>query len=216
MARQGTLSPAARLLLGLVCLAGGLVPVLASFDIGPLDRSAINGPPWLGFLAGGVFMAGGTALILGEGLRNSVLSSALFALIIGAFAAIANWITFGPGPRECAIAFSGFLFESGSWGNEVACRAGFGIGAGVLDGFVLWMSAAALRVVIGPGRLPNAIEKLGTAVLLLSLAPVILPMLLFLIAKTCVEGFATWRATGRWPRNEAFIARMKAKHAQKP
>jgi hypothetical protein len=216
MARQGTLSPAARLLLGLVCLAGGLVPVLASFDIGPLDHSAINGPPWLGFLAGSVFMAGGIAVILGERLRNSVLSSALFALIIGAFAAIANWIAFGPGPRECAIAFAGFLLESGSWGNEVACRAGFGIGAGVLDGFVLWMSAAALRAIIGPGKLPNAIEKLGIAILLLSLAPIILPMLLFLIAKTCVEGFATWRKTGRWPRNEAFIARMKAKHAQKP
>lgn len=216
MARQGTLSPAARLILGLAFLAGGLVPALASFDIGPLDRSAINGPPWLGFLAGGVFMAGGIALILGERLRDSALSYALFALVIGAFAAIANWIAFGPGARECAIAFAGFLFESGSWGNEVACRAGFGIGAGVLNGFVLCMVAAALRNSIGPGKLPNAIESLGFAVLLLSLAPIILPMLLFLIGKILLEGFATRRKTGRWPRNEAFIARMKAKHAQKP
>jgi hypothetical protein len=214
-ARQGTLSLTARVLLGLACIASGLMPVLASFDIGPLGRGAINGPPWLGFLAGSVFIAGGIALVLDGRWRNGALSYGLFALIIGAFAAIANWIAFGPGPRECAIAFARFLFESGS-ANEIACRAGFGIGAGLLDGFVLWMIARAVRNILGPGPVPTAIEKLGVALLLLSLAPIILPMLMFLIMKTCLEGFATWRRTGHWPRNEAFIARMKAKRAAKP
>jgi hypothetical protein len=215
MARQGTPSPVARVLLGLACIASGLMPVLASFDIGPLDRGAINGPPWLGFLAGGVFIAGGIALILGERWRNSALSYALFALVIGAFAAIANWVAFGPGPRACAIAFAGLLIESGP-ANEMACRAGFGIGAVLLDGFVLWMIARAMRNILGPGPVPTAIEKLGVALLLLALAPIILPMLMFLIAKTCLEGVATWRRTGCWPRNESFIARMKAKRAARP
>jgi hypothetical protein len=40
-------------------------------------------------------------------------------------------------------------------------------------------------------------------------------MLLIMIAKIFVESFATWRATGRWPRNEAFIQRMKARRAAK-
>ena len=216
MARQVPLSPGARILIGLLCVAGGLMPVLAAFDLGPLGRSAINGPPWLGFLAGAIFITAGIALMLGERQRHSPLSYGLFALIIGAFAAIANWIAFGPGPRECAIAVAGFFLASGSWANGIACRAGFGIGALLLDGFVLWMMAASLRAIVGPGALPNAIEKIGIALLLLALAPIIVPMLMFPIGKILLEGFATWRATGAWPRNETFAARMKAKHAQKP
>ena len=72
------------------------------------------------------------------------------------------------------------------------------------------------KCAIAAGALPNAIEKIGIALLLPALAPIIVPMLMFPIGKILLEGFATWRATGAWPRNEAFIARMKAKHAQKP
>jgi hypothetical protein len=215
MAAQPTLSAPARIALGLLCIAGGLMPVLASFDLGPLDRGAINGPPWLGFLAGGVFIAGGLAVMLGERLRHGPLSHGLFALVIGSFAVIASWIAFGPGPRECAIAIAGLLVSSG-WANEVACRAGFGIGALLLDGFVLVLVARALGAVAGPGALSAAIEKLGGALVLIALAPILVPMLLIGIAKIFVEGFSTWRATGRWPRNEAFIQRMKAKRAAKP
>ena len=88
MAAQPPLSPLARIALGLLCIAGGVMPVLASFDLGPLDRSAINGPPWLGFLAGAVFIAAGIAVMLGERLRHGPLSHGLFALVIGSFAAI--------------------------------------------------------------------------------------------------------------------------------
>ena len=191
------------------------MPVLASFDLGPLDRSAINGPPWLGFLAGAVFIAGGLGVMLGGRLRHGPLSQGLFALVIGSFAVIASWIAFGPGPRACAIAIAGFLFSAG-WANEIACRAGFGIGALLLDGFVLVLIARAVGAIAGPGALAAAIEKLGGALILIALAPIFLPMLLFGIAKIFVEGFATWRATGRWPRNEAFIRRMKAKRAAEP
>jgi hypothetical protein len=215
MAAQPPLSPVARIAIGLLCVAGGLIPALASFDLGPLDRSAINGPPWLGFLAGAVFIAGGLGVMLGERLRPGPLSHGLFALVIGSFAAIASWIAFGPGPRECAISVAGFLFSSG-WANEIACRAGFGIGALLLDGFVLILIARAAGAIAGPGALSAAIEKLGGALVLIALAPILVPMLLVAIAKIFVEGLATWRATGRWPRNEAFIQRMKAKRAAKP
>ncbi|HEY3145613.1 MAG TPA: hypothetical protein VGJ75_04645, partial [Dongiaceae bacterium] len=99
--------------------------------------------------------------------------------------------------------------------NEIACRAGFGLGAGMLDGFVLTMVALALRQIGGPGALPTLIEKLGIGLMLLSLAPILLPVLLILIAKSCVEAFITWRKTGQWPRNESFIRRMNARRAQK-
>lgn len=212
MAAQPALSPFARIAVGLFCIANGLMPVLASFDLGPLDRSAINGPPWLGFLAGAVFIAAGVGVMLGERLRPGPLSHGLFALVLGAFAAMASWIAFGPGPRECAIAVAGFLFSSG-WANEIACRGGFGIGALLLDGFILVVIARAVGALAGASALAAAIDKLGGALILLALAPIFLPMLLVGIAKIFVEGFATWRATGRWPRNEAFIQRMKARRA---
>ncbi|WP_119302566.1 hypothetical protein [Dongia deserti] len=208
-------SPAVRILIAFICIASGVVPMLAAFDLGPLDSSAINGPRWLGFLAGAVFVAAGIALVLGERLQRSVLASGFFALVIGSFAAIGNWIAFGPGPRECTIAMAGFLLDS-YWANAIACRAGFGIGALLLDGIVLWMIAASLRTILGPGALPTFVEKVGVTLMLLVLAPILLPMLLFGIGRILLESFATWRATGRWPRNEAFIRRMKAKRATKP
>lgn len=216
MATQGALSPTARILIGLFCILIGLMPMLAAFDLGPLERSAINGPPWLGLLAGGVFVAAGIFVLASERMRQGILAHGLFALVIGSFAAIANWIAFGPGPRECEIAVAGFLFAPDSISNEIACRAGFGIGAALLDGFVLWMIARALRSIIGPGLIPTIVQKIGGAVLILVLAPILVPMLLFGLAKVFIENFATWRATGRWPRNDAFIQRMKAKRAQKP
>jgi hypothetical protein len=166
-------------------------------------------------VAGGIFIAGGIALMLGDRFRNSIVSYGLFALMIASFAAVANWIAFGPGPRQCTVAFAGLFFEAGSAANEIACRAGFGLGAGMLDGFVLTMVALALRQIGGPGALPTLIEKLGIGLMLLSLAPILLPVLLILIAKSCVEAFITWRKTGQWPRNESFIRRMNARRAQK-
>jgi hypothetical protein len=212
MAAQGTPSPAVRCLLGLLCIAGGLIPMLAAFDLGPLDSGAIHGPRWLGFLAGAVFVAAGIALILGE--RHGALSHGLMAFILGAFACIGNWIAFGPGPRACTIAVDGLLITS-QWVNEIACRAGFGIGAIIIDGFVFVTMAAALRVLIGPGVLPRATEKIGVVLILLALAPIHLPMLLFGIGKILLESFSIWRSTGRWPRNEGFVQRMKAKRAAK-
>jgi hypothetical protein len=214
MASRAAPSPAVRILVALVCIGSGLLPVLASLDIGPLDSGAINGPPWLGFLAGAIFIAGGIALMLGTRWRTGALAAGLVALVVGAFAAIANWIAFGPGPRECAIGVAGLFFAAGSGANEIACRAGFGMGALLLDGIVLWMIAHALRLLLGAGALPTFVQKAGVALLLIALAPVIVPILLCGIARSFFESVSTWRATGRWPRNEAFIRRMNAKRAR--
>jgi hypothetical protein len=212
---SNTLSPWARIAIGAACVAGGTLPVLAAFDVGPLHRGDINGPPWLGIAAGGVFILGGIALLVGERGHKGPLAYAVFALVMGAFAAIANWIAFGPGPRECSIAIAGFLFDSASYANEIACRAGFGIGAGVIDACILWMIAAALRKLTGAGPVPAAIEKAGLALFLIALAPILVPLFAWLIGRSLVEAFFTWRKTGQWPRNESFIARMKQKRAAK-
>ena len=65
MKRTQQLRPGAVLLVGLVFLAAGILPMLAAFDIGPLGREDINGPPWLGFVAGGIFSTAGLAVMAG-------------------------------------------------------------------------------------------------------------------------------------------------------
>jgi hypothetical protein len=209
----GTMSPAARILFGLVFVACGLIPALAAFDVGPFQSSDINGPPWIGLVAGGIFIAAGIAVMLSDGLQNSSFAYGLFALILGSLAMIANWVAFGAGPRACTTAFAGLYFESGSVASDISCRAAFGIGAVLLDGVVLTMIARALREIGTPRWLPTLVEKLGVGLMLLALAPIILPLLLVLIAKSCLEAFITWRKTGQWPRNEPFIQRMKARMA---
>jgi hypothetical protein len=209
--RHNSLSPKARLVFGLLCVAAGILPVLASFDIGPLGREAINGPAWLGAAAGGAFIIAGIALLMGEdGSRSDhPLSYVLVGCILGALAASANWIAFGPGPRECTLAFD--AFETAQPANSVLCRTGFAIGAGILDGFLIWLAAGAAQKFGAPGTIATALERFGLIVLGVALAPIALPLAVILFGKGLLGAFITYCATGKWPRNEAFIARMKAK-----
>ncbi len=207
------LTPVARIGFGLLCVACGLPPALAAFDLGPLHSADINGPPWLGLVAGGVFILAGLALILGDGKRQSANGprALLFVgTIYGCFAAIANWIAFGPGPRACSVSFAGFFFD-GPLAGELSCRIGFGIGAVMLNGCLLLMAGAALEKTLGAGWTARAMNFLGLALLGLALAPILLLPLLWLLARGLVAGYAEYRRTGTWPRNENFIARRKAR-----
>ena len=208
-------SPAGRILIGLFCIACGTPPVLSAFDIGPFSSADIHGPPWVGLVAGGIFIAVGISLMLSDPQRTSPATYSLLAFVMASLAALANWIAFGPGPRECTIAFAGLFFESGNWVNGFACRAGFGVGALLMDGTVLWMAARALRNILESPTLPDMVEKVAFALFLLALTPIFVPLLAFPIGRELFKGFLTWRRTGSWPRNEEFVARMKAKNAEK-
>lgn len=209
-------SPAGRVLIGLFCIACGLPPALSAFDIGPFSSADIHGPPWVGLIAGGIFIAGGLALIISDPQRTTPVTYSLIAFVMASLAAIVNWIAFGPGPRECTVEFSVLYFESGGWESGFACRAGFGVGALLMDGAVLWMAARALRNIVESSALPDLVEKVAVALFLLALLPIFVPLLAFPIGRELFKGFLTWRRTGTWPRNEEFVARMKAKNAEKP
>lgn len=137
---------------------------------------------------------------------------ALFALTIASCAAIANWVAFGPGPRACAGAIDVVAFTY----PDLACRAGFGIGSVLLDGFVLWMVAASLRTIFGPGALPNMVEGIGIALMLLALVPIVLPLLLIKVARVFVKGCATWRATAAGRAMKPASGASKPSAAQSP
>jgi hypothetical protein len=202
---------ATRLVLGLLFAAAGVLPILAAFDVGPLQQKDINGPPWLGVVAGSLFVLGGIFLMAGEKARDHPLAGVLVFAVIAGLAAIGNWIAFGPGPRACGAAFFTGIFTSSRAGGDLECRIAFGIGALIMNGILVWMLAAGLRRIMGPGPVLDRMERIGQGFLLLALAPILLPMLIFLAGKSLFEAVAHYMGTGQWPRNESFVARMKRK-----
>ncbi len=209
--RHNSLSPKARIAFGLLCVAAGILPMLAAVDVGPLGRDSINGPAWLGAAAGGAFIIAGIALLLGEdGSRSDhPLSYVLAACVLGALAASANWIAFGPGPRECTLFID--ALERAEPANGMLCRTGFAIGAGILDGFLIWLAAGVAQKFGASGAIAAMLERFGLVVLGIAFAPIALPLALYLFGKGFLIACVTWCRTGTWPRNAAFTARMKAK-----
>ncbi len=209
MPRSNQLSPGATHLVGLLFIISGLFPMLAAFDVGPLRADDINGPPWLGIAAGGCFAAAGCAIIAGP---QSPLVARLFGILaLLGLVAIGNWVAFGAGERICGGSFS--LAWVGGGGNlgGVACRIPFGVGALITDAFLCLMIATTLQQVLGgPPRLARLV---GAAqwLILVSLLPILLPMLAFGLAAGALGAIKTRFVTGAWPRNEEFIARQQAK-----
>lgn len=155
--RTETPPPQACLWMGLLSAGAGLFIVLLSLGVVPADDSQFRAQRWIAGLAGLAFLlAGGTLLsqaLVGKlggssGLLQTV--QGLFGLaILVAFAAIANWIAFGPGERNfqgsLTLPFLGFLFRSpDSFG-----RALFGIVAVLLDLLLLVLVVRGLRALWG-------------------------------------------------------------------
>ncbi len=209
MNRQEQLSPGAALVVGLVFVAAGVLPMLAAFDIGPLDREDINGPPWIGFAAGGTFAMAGLAVMAGP---RAPLASGLFgALALAALAAIGNWVAFGAGERAC----SGSISLPWLWGNSefsgLACRIPFGLGAVITDALLCYMAVWLLQKALGgPPHLARLL-KAAQWLILASLAPFLLLLLAIGLLSGAAGAVKTRFTTGAWPRNEEFIARQKAR-----
>ena len=210
------LSPAGRLLVALALLAAGVLPVLAAFDVGPLLQKDIHGPPWIAGAAGGAFMLAGLAIGVGQSERLRWMGSAAGLLCAVAMAAISNWIAFGAGERQCSSTLSGVFWSASRSAGNVECRVAFGIGAVMIDGIVLWGLGAAIGKQFGPGLVQRAIENLGITITVVALSPFLLFALVVAFGHGLVTSLREYRQTGRWPRNENFIARMRARRNTPP
>lgn len=209
MTRQQPLSPGAAHLIGLLLVAAGILPMLAAFDIGPLRVNDINGPPWLGIAAGGVFVAAGLAVIAGP---QAPLAGGLFGVLaLAGLAAIGNWIAFGAGQRACSGSISLPWLWSGADLAGLACRIPFGLGALITDAFLGYTVVRLLQGALGgPPRLARTL-KAAEWLIVASLAPFLIVLLLFALAGGVSGAIRTRWQTGAWPRNEEFIARQKLK-----
>ena len=213
MDRTSPLSPCQRIFFGLLSIACGLAPMLAAFDVGPLDSRDINGPPWLGLVGGGIFVLAGLVIWMG---RVSPLVSGLLALFLCAgLAAIGNWIAFGAGERMCAGSLDIAFLWSDARLSGLACRIPFGIGALITDGFVLIIAARTLQTALGgPPRLVRLV-RFSEWAFFATLLPILLPVFLFMIVPLAGKAVVTRLRTGQWPRNEKFIQRQQARDMKK-
>jgi hypothetical protein len=209
MNRTQQLTPGAAHLIGLVFVAAGILPMLAAFNVGPLGREDINGPPWLGFVAGAVFSSAGLAMIAGP---QSPLVGGLFGVLsLAGLAAIGNWIAFGAGERACAGSISLPGLWTGADLSGLACRIPFGFGALITDAFLCWMVVSLLQKILGgPPRLARLL-KAAEWLILASLAPILLLLVVMVICSAAAAAAKERWTTGAWPRNEEFIARQKAR-----
>ena len=203
------LTPRAAFLVGLVFVASGIFPMLAAFDIGPLSQEDINGPPWLGFAAGGIFTAGGLSIMLAP--RSSLAANLFGLLSLAGLAMLGNWIAFGAGERACSGSISLSLMWSESDFSGLGCRIPFGLGALITDAFLCYLMVSVLQKALGgPPRLARLL-KAAEWLILASIAPFILLLAIIGIGSAAAGAVKTRWTTGTWPRNEEFIARQKAK-----
>ena len=147
MGQQIRVRPRAQLVLGLVCIAFGALPVLSATGLVPPPQSS-SAPPWIGALAGLVFVVGGACFLIralrgpsGGPARNDPpgVGAAQYLAVIGVFAgfaAVNTWVAFGPGARAFSTLVGGAARLDGA---EVLGRAAFGFGA-----VVAWLCVAVI------------------------------------------------------------------------
>jgi hypothetical protein len=146
------LSPRGAVVVGLFCAGMGAFVIAASLGAFPSAPLTPGTPPWVGILAGLVFVLAGLAVIVGYAMARAdhhgdlppgtplpvrITQYVLGLGITTSLALIGTWIAIGAGPRTCQISGS-FTADA----NGAICRIGFGLGA-----FLAWMVTIMLGVV---------------------------------------------------------------------
>lgn len=137
----------------------GLCILLVALRIIPTDESKFQAPHWVVGAAGLAFFLVGITLLTNpppgnpesDG-RTTWRTFLLGTAIVGAMAAIFNWVAFGPGPRHfsggISIPFVAISSRQSEWSGRVA----FGIAAGLMDLLLGWGIVRGLRDLLGRGR----------------------------------------------------------------
>ena len=152
------LSPGATAWAGALCALMGLAILLVALRIIPIDEAKFHAPHWVVGAAGLAFFLAGLAILTGpppgapEAARTTWRTFLLGLGIVGALAAVFNWVAFGPGPRSfsggISIPFVSVSGPSSEWSGRVA----FGAAAVLIDAFALWVIVRGLRDLLGRGR----------------------------------------------------------------
>lgn len=170
-----------------LCIAAGLVPMLAALGMIPSPEASFHAPRWVVFLAGSLFFIAGMWILMqalvGEPRARAFGAATGLALVAG-LALVGHWVAFGPGSREtCGGGFSMLGFSSSSLVSEIECRAAFGYGAILMDFILLRAIAWWVAQHIPESRSVRALEKATEWGILLALLPLLLVVVLLLAIK---------------------------------
>jgi multisubunit Na+/H+ antiporter MnhB subunit len=154
-----TLSPRAAAWLGALFGVVGLVILLLALRIIPAAESKFQAPHWVVGAAGLAFFLVGILLLTTPpdqtseaAARTTWRTFLLGGGVVGAMAAIFNWVAFGPGPRHFGGSISiPFVTISGPQ-SEWSGRAAFGLVAVMMDLFLGWVIVRGLRDLLGRAR----------------------------------------------------------------
>jgi hypothetical protein len=152
-------SPKSTIVYGLLAAGIGLFYVLYAAGVfGPIAQHRNDDPSWLGLVLGGIFLLGGSAVVIKAMIAPRDLQAnelpatvprwlrsiyQIIALtIVGLLGIAASWVAFGPGERH----FTG----SGSFLGETGGRVLFGIGAVLIWVAFVAMLTAVLRRLRAP------------------------------------------------------------------
>jgi hypothetical protein len=148
MTTTAELTPRARLVFGLVAMAAGLVPMALATGLITPRPGSMRAPEWVVFLAGCTFFLSGWLILLPEHWVRT--RGFLGVVLLSGFAAVFDWVSFGPGERHFSGGLSiGPLFSSGA-SDELTGRIVFGIAAVSMSLLALWVWARWLRSLLEP------------------------------------------------------------------
>jgi hypothetical protein len=135
--RDMPIPPVVKWLFGPVLLATGVLELAAAAGLIGLDASRLHAPLWLLGAMGVAFVSVALVLMLDgiEALKR--LKGWLALVFLVSFAAIFNWVAFGPGERHfttrTSVGFGGGGLATVSDGHELGGRIAFGVFAVLLD-----------------------------------------------------------------------------------
>ena len=153
------LSPQATAWVGAIFGLAGLAILLAALRVIPTDESKFQAPHWVVGAAGLAFFLVAILLLTTPpaqtpeaAARATWRTFLLGAGVVGAMAAVFNWVAFGPGPRHFGGSISiPFVSISGP-PSEWSGRAAFGLAAVMMDLLLGWVIVRGLRDLLGRGR----------------------------------------------------------------
>jgi hypothetical protein len=139
------LSPSARAVIGAAMLALGVGVFARGVQLLLVEPNALASEDLLGIPIGMVFALGGLLLAVPPSFPR--LRAVAFALVLTVFALAADWIAFGPGPRQFGGRVSLGILGARGHPGEAFGRAVFGAGAVLLDllAVLAWVRGARKR-----------------------------------------------------------------------
>lgn len=136
-----------KLAAGFLAVGGGCFILLLA--AGAFGEEGKHAPDWIIALCGGVFTFAGLAILvqaLGGGSRFSKsLASACGFFVFLSMMIVLHWVAFGPGDRPGSGTISLPFVRISGPGREWTLRAGFGVGAVIMDLALLAIIVSALR-----------------------------------------------------------------------